>query len=79
MTTTAAKKMSFEAAVAELEAIVHQMENGGLTLEESLEAYTRGTKLAKFCRARLDDAQARIEKLESDGRLTPFESEGDES
>ena len=80
MTTKAAKKeMSFEAAVEELEAIVHKMEAGGLSLDECLAAYTRGTELSKFCRAKLDDAQLRIQKLESDGHLSAFESEGAEN
>jgi len=47
-----------------------------LILDESLAAYTRGTELAKFCRAKLDDAQLRIQKLESDGRLAAFDPEG---
>ena len=78
-TKTAKKEMSFEAAAEELEAIVKKMEAGGMTLEESLAAYTRGTELAKFCRAKLDDAQVRIEKLESDGRLTVFDAEATEN
>ena len=41
MTKTAKDNISFEAAMSELEAIVQKMEAGGLTLEESLEAYTR--------------------------------------
>ncbi len=75
-TKTAKNELSFEAAVEELEGIVHKMEAGGLTLDESLAAYTRGTELAKFCRAKLDDAQLRIQKLESDGRLAAFDPEG---
>ena len=75
-TKTVRKEVSFEAAVEELEGIVRKMEAGGLSLEESLEAYTRGTELAKFCRAKLDDAQLRIQKLESDGRLAAFDPEG---
>ncbi len=75
-TKTAKNELSFEAAVEELEGIVQKMEAGGLTLDESLAAYTRGTELAKFCRAKLDDAQLRIQKLESDGRLAAFDPEG---
>ena len=48
MTKTAKDNISFEAAMSELEAIVQKMEAGGLTLEESLEAYTRGVELSKL-------------------------------
>ena len=69
------KTPSFEAALAELEQIVEKMESGELALEESLEAYARGTELVGMCRRKLDAAQAKIQKLESDGRLTEFTPE----
>ena len=39
----------FESAVAELDAIVKQLEEGDLALEKSLELYERGVQLARFC------------------------------
>lgn len=60
---------TFEAALAELEAIVEQMESGQLPLEESLRAFARGSELVVVCRDKLDAAQAQIKKLESDGSL----------
>lgn len=69
MTKTAKDNISFEAAMSELEAIVQKMEAGGLTLEESLEAYTRGVELSKLCRSRLDAAQAKIQVLQNDETL----------
>ena len=69
MTKTAKDNISFEAAMSELEAIVQKMEAGGLTLEESLEAYTRGVELYKLCRRRLDAAQAKIQVLQNDETL----------
>lgn len=69
MTKTAKDNISFEAAMSELEAIVQKMEAGGLTLEESLEAYTRGVELSKLCRRRLDAAQAKIQVLQNDETL----------
>ena len=69
MTKTAKDNISFEAAMSELEAIVQKMEAGGLTLEESLEAYTRGVELPKLCRRRLDAAQAKIQVLQNDETL----------
>jgi exodeoxyribonuclease VII small subunit len=61
-----ADALTFEKALAELEALVHRMEDGKLPLEESLAAYQRGTELLKFCESRLTDAQARIAILEGE-------------
>ena len=57
------KKLSFEKALAELEAIVGKLEGGNAELEESIEIYTRGTQLKAHCEAKLKDAEARVEKL----------------
>jgi exodeoxyribonuclease VII small subunit len=61
-----ADALTFEKALAELEALVHRMEDGKLPLEESLAAYQRGTELLKFCESRLTDAQARVAILEGE-------------
>jgi exodeoxyribonuclease VII small subunit len=63
---TAAAEPSFEKALAELESIVAKMEDGGLTLEQSLSAHKRGLELAKQCRARLDAAQQQVKVLEGE-------------
>lgn len=60
--------LSFEAALAELEKVVADMETGKLSLEESLAAYQRGAELLQQCRSRLEDAQQRVRVLE-DGAL----------
>ncbi len=65
------KVLSFEAAVAELEQVVADMESGKLSLEDSLAAYQRGAELLIQCRARLDDAQQQVRVLE-DGVLKSF-------
>ncbi len=65
------KALSFEAAVAELEQVVADMESGKLSLEDSLAAYQRGAELLNQCRARLDDAQQQVRVLE-DGVLKNF-------
>ena len=57
-------ELSFEKALEELEALVSRMEDGKLPLEESLEAYQRGTELIKACQAKLADAQARVAILD---------------
>src|SRR3954451_17042892 len=61
----------FEAAIAELEAIVKKLEDGELPLEKSLELYERGVQLSRFCHARLEDAERRIEILNERGKLKP--------
>ncbi len=55
----------FEAALKELEALVYDMENGDLSLEDSLAAYKRGMELSSFCQQKLDDVQMQIQVLEN--------------
>ena len=68
---------SFEASLAELEVIVGQLEEGDMPLEESLELFEKGINLSRDCRARLSNAERRIEILmqDSDGNLTAAEIE----
>ena len=61
----------FEAAIAELESIVKKLEEGDLPLEQSLALYERGVQLSRFCHARLEDAEKRIEILNERGELKP--------
>ena len=61
----------FEAAIAELEAIVKRLEDGDLALEQSLELYERGVQLSRFCHGRLEEAERRIEILNERGELKP--------
>jgi exodeoxyribonuclease VII small subunit len=68
---------SFEAALAELEALVATMESGQLPLKESLAAYERGARLLGFCQAALKDAQQQVEVLEK-GVLKAFRPDADE-
>lgn len=61
----------FEAAIAELDTIVKRLEEGELALEASLELYERGVQLARFCHARLEDAERRIEIVNERGDVKP--------
>ena len=56
----------FEKALAELESLVAKMEDGGLSLEQSLAAHKRGLELAKQCRERLEAAQQQVRVLEGE-------------
>lgn len=62
------KTQGFEAALAELEQVVAEMESGKLSLEDALAAYQRGAELLQQCRSRLDEAQQQVRALE-DGVL----------
>ena len=59
----------FEGAIAELETIVKKLEEGDLPLEQSLLLYERGVQLSRFCHARLEEAERRIEILNERGEL----------
>ena len=61
----------FETAITELESIVKSLEEGDLTLERSLELYERGVQLSRFCHARLEEAERRIEILDERGEIRP--------
>jgi len=63
----------FEAALAELEAIVKKLEDGDQTLEASLTLYERGVQLSRFCHTRLEEAERRIEVLNDRGETKPME------
>jgi exodeoxyribonuclease VII small subunit len=69
MTDTSIK--DFEGAIAELETIVKKLEEGELSLEESLKLYERGVQLSRFCHSRLEEAERRIEILNDRGELKP--------
>ena len=71
-TTASLGQLKYEAALAELEQIVRNMESGQLPLEESIAAYKRGSELLKHCQQQLADAEQKIQVLE-DGALRDFD------
>lgn len=71
--------MSFEEALRALEDVVRKLESGDVPLDQSISLYERGEELRRHCQARLDAAQARIEKIVTgpDGKATgtvPFDA-----
>ena len=60
----AISELSFEAALKRLEEIVHRLESGEASLDESIRLYGEGDRLKQQCEARLQAAQARIEKIQ---------------
>lgn len=78
-----AGELSFEEALGRLESIVSRLEEGDISLEESLKAYAEGTRLARRCMNRLQRAETMIKKLSEDTegfRLEPtsLDEEGTE-
>lgn len=55
--------VSFEDALAELEAIVRRLEEGSVKLDEAISAYERGIALKRHCEAKLQQAQSRVERI----------------
>ena len=76
MASKSQKNSDFESAMTELEKIVADMEEGKLSLEDSLASYKRGAELLSFCRSRLEDAQQQVKILE-DGMLKDFSANGE--
>ncbi len=56
-------EMPFEAALAELEQIVDQLEKGAVSLDDSIRLYERGEALKTRCEELLKSAETRIEKI----------------
>ncbi len=63
--------LSFEDALASLEAIVRNLESGQQKLEDAITAYERGAALKKHCEAKLAQAEARVQAIvaRADGTL----------
>ena len=76
------KKKSFEEALAKLEQITKELEEGDLSLEESLKYFDEGVKLAEHCNSKLNEAQRKVEILlkKNDGlEPTPFKDLDEEN
>lgn len=74
----ARKKIDFEERLQTLEELVEQMEDGELSLEESLKAFEQGIKLTRECQSALTAAEQKVQVLiEEQGQLhmQPFDIE----
>lgn len=69
---------NFEAALEELERLVEQMEQGDMTLEESLKSFERGIQLTRRCQQALKEAEQRIQILLQENGATTLEPFTDE-
>ncbi len=69
------KKNAFEDSLAQLEALVTSLEEGDLSLEQSLQAFEQGVTLGRDCRRALEEAEQKVQLLtEKDGAVVaePF-------
>ena len=65
------KTINFESSLEQLEALVTQMENGDLSLEESLKAFETGIGLTRECQSMLEQAEQKVQLLsEQQGKLS---------
>ena len=56
-------EIKFEKAMTRLESIVEELERGDLNIEKSLEIFEEGIKMSRVCSNKLNEAEAKIEKL----------------
>lgn len=78
LATMSAKKLDFEQALAELEALVERMEHGDQPLETSLKEFERGVRLVRDCQQALGAAERKIRVLSEDGEQPLDTAAGDE-
>ena len=63
---------SFETSLEDLEKVVKDLESGDLSLERSLDLFSRGMSLSDTCRKQLEEAETRVEMLiRKDGAMQP--------
>jgi exodeoxyribonuclease VII small subunit len=75
MTKQKESQPGFEQALKELEAIVAQMEAGQLPLEQSLQAYQRGSELLQHCQKSLADIEQQVRLLNENNTLQTYQDE----
>ena len=73
--------MTYEQQLQQLEALIKQLENGELSLDQALAAYEQGVALIRACQQQLEQAEQRIQRLARDANgeetLVPFAAPGD--
>jgi exodeoxyribonuclease VII small subunit len=69
--TSSTEPASYEQALAELDRLVAQMEDGQLPLDQLLDAYRRASDLLQFCRGRLMAVEEQVKVLD-EGALKPW-------
>lgn len=67
------QELKFEEALARLEEIVRNLEQGEVSLDTTLQLFEEGVQLARFCNKKLDEAEAKIEIMINEGQIEAFE------
>jgi exodeoxyribonuclease VII small subunit len=67
-------KIDFEASLKELEALVEKMEQGDLSLEQSLKDFERGVALTRACQQALREAEQKVQLLSSKDEESELQS-----
>ena len=70
-----AEPVNFEKAMAELEQLVTQMDEGDLSLDDSLQAFERGIKLTRQCQHALSQAELKVKTLTAANALEDLTQE----
>ena len=79
MTTTQKSEFNFEEALEELERLVSSMEEGELSLEESMKTFEKGVKLTRECQAALKKAEQKVQiLLNENGETEAFKIEDED-
>ena len=71
------KPLTFEQALTRLEQITSAIEQGQITLEETIARHEEGMKLLEFCKKTLDEAEQRITRLSPPSATEPADKQGD--
>lgn len=76
------EELTFEEAMAQLEVIVKQLENGDVPLEKAIQLFQEGMNLSKICHDKLQQVEQQVQLLlEEEGKIVekPFQLEEDHS
>lgn len=72
------KEITFDQALAELEAVVSKLEQGDVPLEEALDQFQEGIKLSRYLKKTLQEAESTMTKvIDENGNEEPFEKESE--
>ncbi len=69
------KKFTYESGMTELTALIESIEDGQLSLEETIKAYEKGNQLVQKLSAMLEEGKGRILQMQADGTQAPFNGE----
>jgi exodeoxyribonuclease VII small subunit len=75
------KQQDFETLMTDLKAVVDQMNQGDLSLEDSLKAFEKGVKLSQDCKQILHKAELKVSQLvksQDELALKPFDLDADQ-